>query len=112
MQTFSIALLQLTARENDQDANLHKGLDYCRQAAELGADLAIFPELWNIGHTAYDQTVYLSNFDPLDGAFEDKRAKWQHQAITTKSDFSWNSRTWPGKSRWQSPGFLCLKVRR
>ena len=87
MQTFSIALLQLTARENDQDANLKKGVDYCRQAAEMGADLALFPELWNIGHTAYDQSVYLSNFDPLDDAFEDKRAKWQHQAITTKSDF-------------------------
>lgn len=87
MQTFSIALLQLTAHENDQEANLHKGLEYCRQAADLGADLALFPEMWNIGYTAYDDSVFHSDFDPLEDIFDEKKTDWQEQAISTNSSF-------------------------
>jgi predicted amidohydrolase len=48
-----IALLQMVARGNDQAANLAKGEDFCRRARATGADLALFPEMWNIGCMPY-----------------------------------------------------------
>ena len=43
------ALLQIVPYSNDQSRNLAKGLRYCRDAKAVGADLVVFPELWNIG---------------------------------------------------------------
>jgi len=37
----------------DQEANLAKGEAFCRQAHQMGADIALFPEMWNIGYTGY-----------------------------------------------------------
>ena len=54
MSTITIALLQMTACGDDQDANLAKGETFCRQAREMGADIALFPEMWNVGYTFYD----------------------------------------------------------
>lgn len=51
MDKLQIALLQLTACWWDQEANLAKGEEYCRQAAAMGADIALFPEMWNTGYT-------------------------------------------------------------
>lgn len=45
----SVALLQLIPAGN-QTENLQKGLDACRKAKEMGADLALFPEMWNNGY--------------------------------------------------------------
>ena len=50
MEMFKVALLQLLAAGNDQEANLLKGDEACREAAGLGADMALFPEMWNIGY--------------------------------------------------------------
>jgi predicted amidohydrolase len=46
-----IALLQLAGHGRDEDANLKAGLTACRQAADEGADIALFPEMWNIAYT-------------------------------------------------------------
>jgi predicted amidohydrolase len=46
--SIKIALLQLISHQNDQEANLIKGEQYCRKAKELGADIILFPEMWNI----------------------------------------------------------------
>jgi predicted amidohydrolase len=70
-----IALLQLTACGTDQSANLRKGLAFCRRAKELGADVVLFPEMWNIGYTPY----HAGNL----GA----REAWQAQAVGADSDF-------------------------
>ena len=48
MGMFRVALLQLLAVGNDQEANLLKGDEACREAAGLGADVALFPEMWNV----------------------------------------------------------------
>lgn len=48
---FRVALLQIAAFGADQNRNLAKGLECCRAAKSAGADLAVFPELWNIGCT-------------------------------------------------------------
>lgn len=51
MNDITIALLQMTAHGTDQDANLAKGEAFCRRARQMGADIALFPEMWNIGYT-------------------------------------------------------------
>jgi predicted amidohydrolase len=43
----------MTAYSNDQAANLAKGTDFCRQASAQGADIALFPEMWNIGYSSF-----------------------------------------------------------
>ncbi|HEV2107795.1 MAG TPA: carbon-nitrogen hydrolase family protein [Thermomicrobiales bacterium] len=53
MTVLNVALLQMAAHGNDQAANVAKGEAYCRRAAALGADLALFPEMWNIGYTPF-----------------------------------------------------------
>lgn len=49
MSIFRVALLQLVA-ENTQSHNMGKGAAYCRRAKEMGADIALFPEIWNTGY--------------------------------------------------------------
>ena len=71
MEPLRIALLQLLSHGTDQDANLAKGEDACRRAREMGADIALFPEMWNIGY----------RFEGPDG-----RALDQH-AITSEDPF-------------------------
>jgi predicted amidohydrolase len=44
-----VALLQIGAAADDEDQNLACGIHYCRQAKPQGAELVVFPELWNIG---------------------------------------------------------------
>jgi predicted amidohydrolase len=46
---FTVALLQIEPFGMDQSRNLEKGLKCCSSAKSMGADLAVFPELWNIG---------------------------------------------------------------
>jgi predicted amidohydrolase len=48
---FRVALLQIESFGIDQSRNLEKGMERCREAKSLGADLVVFPELWNIGCT-------------------------------------------------------------
>ena len=70
-----IALLQMSACGDDQAENLRKGEAYSRQAHQFGADIALFPEMWNIGYTFPDRTQ------------PDGHARWQAGAITRQDDF-------------------------
>ena len=74
MSLIRVALLQMAAGGSDQDANEAKGAEYCRRASDLGADIALFPEMWNIGHTPC----------PPD---EEGRNRWQAQAIAPDDGF-------------------------
>lgn len=44
-----VALLQLLPT-GTMNGNLEKGLEACRRAKEMGADIALFPEMWNCGY--------------------------------------------------------------
>jgi predicted amidohydrolase len=44
MQNLKVALLQLMP-EDTLDGNIQKGLKYCRKLKEMGADIALFPEM-------------------------------------------------------------------
>ena len=54
MDSTSIALLQMLPCGSDQDANLAKGEAFCRRASRMGADIALFPEMWNVGYALPD----------------------------------------------------------
>lgn len=71
---FSIALLQILPYDSNQNQNLEKGIEYCKKAKEMGADLVLFPEEWNIGF----------KMCPFD---EYGRKKWEDSAIDQSSDF-------------------------
>src|SRR5216110_1121658 len=75
MSLLNIALLQMTPCGADQEANRAKGEAFCRRARALGADVALFPEMWNIGH---------SFFDPRE---PQARARWQAQAVGQDDPF-------------------------
>lgn len=47
---FNIAILQLDPIVNNQTLSLKIGLEACKKAKRLGADIAVFPEMWNIGY--------------------------------------------------------------
>lgn len=49
MDTLKVALLQLLPKQSLHD-NLQKGLESCRQAQKMGADIALFPEMWSVGY--------------------------------------------------------------
>ncbi len=70
----TVALLQILPKQMDQAFNLQKGIEYCKKACDLGADLALFPEMWNIGYAPC----------PFD---TEGRASWENAAITRESDF-------------------------
>lgn len=53
MSLLQVALLQMTSCGVDQDANLAKGTAFCRRARAMGADIALFPEMWNVGYTTF-----------------------------------------------------------
>ncbi len=44
-----LALLQIEPAGSLR-GNLEKGTDFCRRAAEMGADIALFPEMWSCGY--------------------------------------------------------------
>jgi predicted amidohydrolase len=74
LMKFTVALLQISPSGGNQNANLEIGLRACRQAKDLGADLAVFPELWNIGFAP----------SPLD---PEGRQRWMDSAIDRSSTF-------------------------
>src|SRR5436190_22020821 len=71
---FKVALMQILPEGMDQEYNLQKGMEYCERAKDVGADLALFPEMWNIG---YEEC-------PFD---REGRVAWEDAAIDRQSDF-------------------------
>jgi predicted amidohydrolase len=64
-----IALLQINPGKSLDD-NLTRGLSACRRAAQLGADIALFPEMWSCGyHIPQDRAAVRSLTQSSDGPF-------------------------------------------
>lgn len=70
---FRVALLQILPG-GTQDENLKKGIEYCKKAKEMGTDLVLFPELWNIGFANC----------PFE---KEGRKQWEALAIDQESNF-------------------------
>jgi len=54
MDSLTVALLQLRSPGADPGRAGREGEKACREAARLGADLALFPEMWQIGYADWD----------------------------------------------------------
>lgn len=70
MNLLKIALLQISPCNTLTD-NLKKGIEYCKKAKEMGADIALFPEMWSNGYHIYNRPVNI----------------WKSEAIPANSDF-------------------------
>jgi predicted amidohydrolase len=92
MTTLQIALLQLSPPANLQAA-LQKGEAFCRQAAAQGADLALFPEMWNTGYSSFDPELAVGE-DDLFVAFFQSLARQLKMAIALTY-----LQRWPGLPR-------------
>ena len=69
MAAFTIALLQLLP-EGTEEKNREKGLLWCRKAKAMGADLALFPEMWSCGYDlSGDAEAITQRAIPRDSAF-------------------------------------------
>ncbi|MDO8684655.1 MAG: carbon-nitrogen hydrolase family protein [Armatimonadota bacterium] len=71
----NIALLQMASIGEDQAANMKKADEFCRKAAGMGADIALMPEMWNIGYGNYG------------GKTREDRGKWEAKAVSRDSDY-------------------------
>lgn len=52
----TVALLQMESDGDNHSANLNKADRFCREAAAKGADIALMPEMWNIGYGGFEGT--------------------------------------------------------
>lgn len=79
MTILTVALLQVEAAGYDQAENLVRGERACREAAALGADIALFPEMWSIGY----------GFERRGSAADDTEtiACWRAQAVRDDGPF-------------------------
>jgi len=71
----NVALLQATACGDNTAANLAKGEALCRRAQQMGADIALFPEMWSTGYAGFDLQD------------EGQRRAWEAQALSLDSPF-------------------------
>ncbi len=70
-----VALLQMSGCGTDKNASLAKGDLFCRRALAMGADIALFPEMWSVGMTFFDPER------------EGDRERWQALAISQDDSF-------------------------
>jgi len=69
MKNLKVALLQIIP-EGTLDGNQLKGSEYCRKAKELGADIALFPEMWSVGYVIpEDMTELKANAVSADSSY-------------------------------------------
>ncbi|MCI8364192.1 MAG: carbon-nitrogen hydrolase family protein [Eubacterium sp.] len=70
-----IAFLQLLPSKNVKE-NMEKGIQYCKEAKKLGADIALFPEMWSCGyHIPYDMEKLNELAIPAGGEFVTRYAE-------------------------------------
>ena len=74
MSSLNVALLQLRSPGADPERATREGEKACREAAQLGADLALFPEMWQIGYAGLDDLETTRGSDEalateVDGSF-------------------------------------------
>lgn len=75
MHRITVALLQLLPT-GSVGGNLEKGMTACRRAKAMGADIALFPEMWLTGYAF-----------PPEGAAEEEIEAWKRQAEPADGPF-------------------------
>lgn len=70
MKHLKVALLQI-APTGSTVGNLNKGIEFCKKAKEMGADIALFPEMYSNGYDIYERSA----------------EEWIKDAISVESEF-------------------------
>lgn len=79
---FNVALLQLSPTDSMEN-NMLKGIEYCKKAKEMRADIAVFPEMWNTGY----EMLFDGNLKDQDNITQEKVNKWNSKAIENNDEF-------------------------
>ena len=66
-QILRVALLQLKPADSLEE-NLNKGMQGCIRAKEMGADIALFPEMWSSGYTIPEDICELKKLAVADNS--------------------------------------------
>ncbi len=82
LDVFNIALLQLNPTDSMKN-NMLKGIEYCKKAKEIGADIAVFPEMWNTGY----EMLFEGDLKDQDNIPQEKVNKWNSKAIENDNEF-------------------------
>jgi predicted amidohydrolase len=74
MASLNVALVQARSHGADPDVALREGERACREAARAGADVVLFPELWQLGYASCPaepapRAAWLAHATTLDGPF-------------------------------------------
>ncbi len=74
MALLKVALAQARSHGADPDRALREGERVCREAARAGADVVLFPELWQLGYASCpaepaQRAAWLAHATTLDGPF-------------------------------------------
>lgn len=79
---FNVALLQLSPTDSIEN-NMLKGIEYCKKAKGMGADIAVFPEMWNTGY----EMLFEGDLKDQDSIPQEKIDKWNNKAIENDDEF-------------------------
>ena len=79
---FKVAMLQME-RSSDINNNIKKGIKFCKNAKLMGADIAVFPEMWSNGYEILFRGL-LKNQKDID---MNKVKRWQDKAIDDSSEY-------------------------
>jgi N-carbamoylputrescine amidase len=74
VSSLKVALVQARSRGAHPELALREGERVCREAAAHGADVVLFPELWQLGYVACPDEL-------------EQRAAWLHHATTVDGPF-------------------------
>lgn len=89
MKNLKIALIQAEQIQWNIDLALKKGIEYCNQSKEMGADIVLFPEMYSIGY----QPPFERAFDyPDEAGHNDEIMRWKSLSIDEDSDFIYKFR--------------------
>jgi N-carbamoylputrescine amidase len=104
MQQLHIALLQMNSCDRDQAANLVKGELFCRRAQAMGADIALFPEMWNVGYSPA-QPLPEGSDTPEDDLWKAPE-KWQNREELAARGMSDPDIVWQGQAIARDSSFI------
>lgn len=84
MNKIKIALVQANKIQDSVNDTLLKGLEYCNRSKEMGADIVVFPEMWNVGYMPPFENAWDC---PDEKGHEKEIEHWKSLAIDNDSKY-------------------------
>ncbi len=84
---FQVAAIQMTPIMNDLDANIKRGIYFAREAIKEGANLIVFPELWNTGYYLSKESFSLLAETPEGKTVTTLREEAEQEGVTIVCPF-------------------------